>query len=65
MGSINDVSRIINETNADAVVIACDMSPQWRLVVDKLLASCDVKVTEFTLSETGCAQAAKETNLRA
>lgn len=64
MGSINDVSRIINETNADAVVIACDMSPQWRLVVDKLLASCDVKVTEFTLSETGCAQAAKETGLR-
>lgn len=51
MGSINEIGRIVNETNADAVVIACDMTPRWRAVVDKLLAPHDVKVTEFTVSE--------------
>ncbi len=51
MGSINEIGRIINETNADAVVIACDMTPRWRVVVDKLLSPHDVKVTEFTLGE--------------
>lgn len=51
MGSINEIGRIVNETNADAVVIACDMTPQWRVVVDKLLAPHDVKVSEFITCE--------------
>ena len=51
MGSINEIGRIINETNADSVVIACDMTPQWRVVVEKLLSSYDVKISEFISGE--------------
>lgn len=51
MGSINEIGRIINETNADSVVIACDMTPQWRVVAEKLLSSYDVKISEFISGE--------------
>lgn len=51
MGSINEIGSIIRKTNADALVVTCDMSPQWRVVVGKILASHGVKASEFVLHE--------------
>ena len=52
LGTINDAPQVINEVNADAVVIACDISAEWQAVVKKILAPTGVKVTRFSFSET-------------
>ena len=51
-GTINDIVEIVNETNADAVVIACQVSDAWLAVVKDLLRLTGVKVSMFTLAET-------------
>ena len=51
-GTINDAPEVINAVNADAVVIACDVSDAWLAVVKKILVPTGVKITKFTLSET-------------
>ena len=51
-GTINDAPEVVNAVNADAVVIACDVSDAWLAVVKKILAPTGVKITKFTLSET-------------
>ena len=50
-GSINMIERIVKETNADALVIACDMSPKRLDVVRKKLAATGLKVSRFYLNE--------------
>lgn len=46
-----DAKRIVAETKADSVVIACELSPErFRAVVDSFKA-CGVKVSHFTFSE--------------
>jgi len=50
-GTINDAPEIINAVNADAVVIACEISDEWMKVVREILAPTGVKVTRFVLSE--------------
>ena len=52
LGTMNEAPEIINEVNADAVVIACDISDEWLAVVKKILAPTGVKVTRFAFSET-------------
>ena len=51
-GTINEAPEVINEVNADAVVIACDISDEWLAAVRKILAPTGVKLTKFSLSET-------------
>lgn len=51
LGTINEAPEIVNATNADAVVIACDISDTWLAVVKKLLEPTGVKVTRFAFSE--------------
>ena len=50
-GTINEADSIIAETDADAVVIACDFSDDWLKVVCKILAPTGVKVSRFSFSE--------------
>ena len=52
MGTINEARRIIDETNADAVVIACDFSEEWLRVVREILEPTGVSVSRFSFSET-------------
>lgn len=51
-GTINDAPEAINALNADAVVIACQVTDAWMTVVRKILAPTGVKVTLFSFSET-------------
>ena len=51
MGTINQAAEIVNETNADSVVIACVISEEWLKVVKEILAPTGVKVTMFSFSE--------------
>jgi len=51
LGTIHEAGRIINEVNADAVVIACDISDEWLGIVRQILAPTGVKITLFSFSE--------------
>ena len=51
-GTINEAKSVICATNADAVVIACEVSESWLNVVQQILEPTGVKVTRFTFSET-------------
>jgi FlaA1/EpsC-like NDP-sugar epimerase len=50
-GTINEAKSVIDETNADSVVIACEISDEWLKVVKGILAPTGVKVTKFSFSE--------------
>ena len=52
LGTLMEAREIINEVNADAVVIACEVSPEWMKVVRKMLEPTGVKVTHFSFNET-------------
>ena len=51
-GTINDAPRIVNELNADSVVIACVVTDEWLKIVKKILAPTGVRVTRFSFAET-------------
>ena len=51
LGTINQAPEIINAVNADAVVIACEISDEWMRVVREILRPTGVKVTHFTFGE--------------
>ena len=51
LGTINQAPEIINAVNADAVVIACDVSEGWLRVVRQILAPTGVRVTHFGFQE--------------
>jgi FlaA1/EpsC-like NDP-sugar epimerase len=50
-GTLMEAPEIINVVNADAVVVACEVSDQWLNVIRKTLAPTGVKITHFTFSE--------------
>ena len=50
-GTINDAPEIINALNADAVVVACQISETWKKVVCEILRPTGVKLTIFSFSE--------------
>lgn len=47
-----DAKRIVAETKADSVVIACELSPEHLKTVVESFKACGVKVSYFTFSET-------------
>ena len=47
-----DAKRIVEETRADSVVIACDLSPERLNAVVETFKACGVKVSRFGFSET-------------
>ena len=47
-----DAKRIVEETRADSVVIACDLAPERLNVVVEAFKACGVKVSRFGFSET-------------
>lgn len=52
MGTLMQAPEIVNRVNADAVVIACEVSDEWLKVVRETLAPTGVKVTLFKMDET-------------
>ena len=46
-----DAKRIVAETKADRVVIACELSPERRQAVVDAFKACGVKVSLFTFAE--------------
>ena len=46
-----EAPEIINVVNADAVVVACEVSDQWLNVIRKTLAPTGVKITHFNFIE--------------
>ncbi|MCR5414412.1 MAG: hypothetical protein K6F50_06765 [Kiritimatiellae bacterium] len=51
-GTLAEAPEIINRLNADAVVVACEVKPEWLKIVRKTLEPTGVKVTLFTFGET-------------
>lgn len=52
MGTLMEAREIINEVNADAVVVACEISPDWMKIVRQTLEPTGVKITYFSFGET-------------
>ena len=51
-GTIGDAPSVINALNADAVVIACVITPEMLAAVKRILAPTGVKITMFSFAET-------------
>lgn len=51
LGPLSQAPSIINEVNADAVVIACEVTPEWREIIRQTLAPTGVQVTCFNFEE--------------
>jgi FlaA1/EpsC-like NDP-sugar epimerase len=47
-----DAKRIVAETKADSVVIACELSPEYLKAVVETFKACGVKVSVFAFTET-------------
>ena len=52
LGTLLEAPEIVNRVNADAVVIACDISDEWLKVVRETLGPTGVRITHFRFSET-------------
>ena len=52
MGTLRDAPEVINAVNADAVVIAFDVTDEWMKVISATLKPTGVKVTRFAFGET-------------
>ena len=52
LGTLMEAPEIINQVNADAVVVACEVTSDWMNVIRKTLAPTGVKVTLFSFGET-------------
>ena len=50
-GPLIEAPEIINATNADSVVIACEIDDTWLKVVQDTLKPTGVKLTYFTFNE--------------
>ena len=51
LGTLAQAPEAINALNVDAVVIACEVRPEWLAVILKTLEPTGVKITHFTFSE--------------
>ena len=47
-----DAKRIVEETKADSVVIACELAPERLHAVVESFKACGLKISHFTFSET-------------
>ena len=52
LGTLLQAPEIINELNVDAVVVACEVRPEWMKIIYDTLTPTGVKITHFTFSET-------------
>lgn len=51
MGNLAHAPEIINALNVDAVVIACEVKPEWMKIILQTLRPTGVKISHFTFSE--------------
>ena len=51
LGTLMEAPEIVNRVNADAVVIACEVTDDWLKVIRKTLAPTGVKITHFNFIE--------------
>ena len=51
LGTLMDAPELVNKLNADAVVIAFDISDEWLEIVKKTLAPTGVRITKFAFQE--------------
>lgn len=51
LGTLMDAPELVNKLNADAVVIAFDISDEWLEIVKKTLAPTGVRITKFAFEE--------------
>jgi FlaA1/EpsC-like NDP-sugar epimerase len=51
LGDIHQVKKIVEETKAEAVVVACELSPGKKKIVSQLLSSVGAKITYFGFVE--------------
>lgn len=51
LGTLAQAPDIINELNVDAVVIACEVRPEWMKIIRQTLEPTGVKLTHFTFKE--------------
>lgn len=51
-GGLNDIHRIVQLTQANSIVVACEFRPEWEPVAHKILSSTGLKVSYFSLLET-------------
>jgi UDP-N-acetylmuramyl pentapeptide phosphotransferase/UDP-N-acetylglucosamine-1-phosphate transferase len=51
LGSLKDIPRIIEKYKIDAIVIACDLSPERLSEVKEILKPYELEVTFFTFNE--------------
>lgn len=51
LGTLSKAPEIINTLNVDAVIIACEVRPEWMKIVYDTLAPTGVKITLFSFSE--------------
>jgi len=51
LGTLLEAPDIVNRVNADAVVVACEISDDWLKIVRETLAPTGVRVTHFNFTE--------------
>ena len=51
LGTLMEAPEIVNRVNADAVVVACEVSDDWLKVIRKTLVPTGVKITHFNFTE--------------
>ena len=51
LGTLMEAPEIVNSVNADAVVVACEVSDDWLKVIRETLAPTGVKITHFNFTE--------------
>ena len=51
LGTLMEAPEIVNRVNADAVVVACEVSDDWIKVIRETLLPTGVKITHFNFTE--------------
>ena len=51
LGTLMEAPEIVNQVNADAVVIACEVTDDWLKVIRETLLPTGVKITYFNFTE--------------
>ena len=51
-GTLEQAPEILPKLKADLVVVACQMTPERRADVRRILSACNVPVVEWTFTET-------------
>ena len=51
LGTLMEAPEIVNQVNADAVVIACEVTDDWLKVIRETLLPTGVKITHFNFTE--------------